>query len=286
MRRSIIIKRQIVMLVSLVTLAAILLTLLSVGLVRAARERRLLEAEQSKQAATAPPISNEGTADDGKTRGYLRLPEGVGTLFLFGDDAIYGRGQGVTLTYDCATSYTSLALRGLREEYGQSLRAYAIRDVVKTHTLTYAAEVVARLVESGTPPSVILLAPSDATLAAGLATDPEGYDFGKDLEKCIRALRSYAPRADILLITPTNAAASTARTIREVGEHYGLLRVDLRVALGADPELVHPSGADAGYPTERGSEVAAEAIVEAVGLAVSEEFSLGDLPEDRLYPIE
>lgn len=277
-------------------LAVILAALLSVGLLRAREEQRALEAEHSKNAATAPPAGSEGFPDDGRTRGYLRLAEGSGRLFLFGDEAIYGRGltdehgAPIPLTYDCPTSFTSLTLAALRAEYGNKteydagLPANVIRDVVKTHTLTYAAEVVARLVESGIPPSIILLSPSDATRAAGHATAPESYDFGRDLEAAVRSMRLFAPRADILLVIPTNANADTAATIRAVGEHYGLITADLSTALGTDPALIHAEGANAGFPTEVGHAAAALAIAEAVRLAVNEGHTAPPLPADRLYP--
>ena len=288
MAKSTFVKRQALTLIVLSLLAIALAALLAIGFVRTAREQERLEAEHSKHAATAPPAGSEGMPDDGRTRGYLRLAEGSGTLFLFGDEAIYGRGlcdvlgNPLPLVYNCESSFTSLALAELRAEYGAGLRANVIRDVVKTHTLTYAAEVVARLVESGTPPSIILLSVSDATRAAGLATDPAGYDFAKDLEGAVRSMRLYAPQADILLVIPTNADADTATAIAAVAGHYGLLTVDLAAALGTDPTLVHGAGEDAGYLTEAGHEAAAAAITEAVGLAVRESYTAPPLPEERL----
>lgn len=284
MHRSTFYKKQIAILAALSLLAVALAALLAVGFIRAADERERLEAEHSKNAATAPPAGSEGTPDNGRTNGYLRLAEGSGTLFIFGDEAIYGRGLGEPLTYNCPTALASLTTAALRDEYGTTLRANVIRDVLKTHTLTYAAEVVARLVESGTPPSIILLSPSDATRDAGHATDPAGYDFGRDLEAAVRAMRLYAPKADILLVTPANADAEVAGAIRAVGEHYGLLTLELADALSADPALLHTAGEDAGYPTAAGHEAAARATVDAISLAVTEGYTAPPLPAERLYP--
>ena len=277
-------KKQIAIFAVLLLLVLALIGLLVAGLSRAADERRELEAEKDKHAVTAPLSGKEDANGDGSTYGYLRLAEGRGTLFLFGDEAIYGRGVTTPLSYDCEDAMTTQALINLREIYGTTLRAYAIREVLKAHTLTYAAEVVARLTESGTPPSLILLAPSDATLAAGLATDPAKYDFGRDLEGCIRTMRSATPYCDILLIIPANASGSTARTINQVAAHYGLLTVDLRAALTTGDGLLHTEGANAGYPTAAGHAAASELITAAVTAAVEGAHTSPALRADLLFP--
>lgn len=275
--------------IALLLIIVLLFSLLAAGLAIAAKERRALQEEHDRLAATLPPTT-EATVSDNRTRGYLRLAEGQGTLLFFGDDVIYGRGLGGTLDLKTPGSVTTLSIAALREAYGAQLGAVAISIEKETtpappHTLAFLTYFVAEMIEKmGIVPSVVVLAPSDETIRAGVNADPAGYDFATDLEGCIRALRGFAPQCDILLTVPTNAAASTARTIRAVADHYELCTLDLRQALTPADELIHQSGADLGYPTAAGHAAAASVIAEAVGSAVSAEHTSPPLPEERLYP--
>lgn len=270
-------KGQKALLAALIALAVLLTALLGVLITNAAREQDRLREEQSRlEEQDRTPLGEITTpAPIVGTNGYRLLADGRAsglTVFYFGDEALYGRGATPYPSYTAPQSYRSLLTAALRADYGNGMLGWVIKQM-QAHSLTYAAT---NFAANGTV-HIAVLAPTDATAAAGAATHGEGYSFGSELEASIRKMRTLFPHCDILLAVPHGASPETADAILTIGAHYSLVTIDLRDLVTGEG-LLHTEGEDAGYPTEAGHNAYAAAIKAAIDMAVAERFSSPELP--------
>ena len=270
------------LLITLIALAVLLTAALIFGYVQNEREADRLREEQDRLEDRTPLGEITTAAPIVGTNGYRLLADGksygLGT-FYFGDESLYGRGM---TALEGSTNYNLPSWRkmltdALRADYSNGLRGTVI-TLVQTNTLTLAADVFVRNATLNGPDMLAVLAPSDATAAAGAEAFGEGYSFAAELEDCLRRMREASPHCDILLVVPCGTSDGVAEVILALAGHYALRAVDLRTHLTEDG-LVHPDGPHAGYPTEAGHIEIAAALKAELDAAIAARYSSPELCE-------
>ena len=286
-------QRQRLIVILLVVAILLMTTLLALEAMQSAYIQSALEELRDRLEADKAPTTVAPSAPI-KTNGYASLASGgIGSmkLYYYGDDSLYGRGTGNTPAVMGEGAISTLLHQTIGATYG---RGGSIGGRILTYTgSVYSTEVAANdfVTNLHLPMDfrLAILVPSDAIIArnAELAA-AAGYsgsltgEAGKDVEALVCTIREWAPRCDILLAVPHNASAALAEAILAIGEHYGLITVDLR-AIAAVDGMVHESGADVGYPTAEGHRAIAEALAEAIAEAVEGGHVTEGMPSTKLY---
>ena len=286
-------KRQRAIIISLILAAVLMLIFLAAGTMQSTRIQSALEEIRDRIEANKTPTT-AAPGEPIKTNGYLSLANGtIGSmkLYYYGDDTLYGRGTGNAPAVMAEGAVSTLLHQTIGSTYG---RGNSIGGRILTYNGTvYSTEVAAYDFEVNLylPMDfrLAILAPSDAILEKNRETAAkDGYtgalcgEAGKDIETLVSSIRASAPRCDILLAVPHNASATLAEAILAIGEHYGLVTVDLR-PIAALSGMIHESGEDAGYPTAEGHRAIAEALAAAIAEAAESGYTTEGVPSTKLY---
>ena len=287
-------KRQRLIIISLIAAILLMTLLLTLGSMKGLRIRTALEEMRDRFEANKNPTT-AAPKDPIKTNGYTSLSSGgIGSmkLYYYGDHSFYGRGTGAEPAVMAEGAISTLLHLDIGATYGRggSIGGRILTYTGDIHTTEIAsADFLSHYANYSMDFRLAILAPSDAILEANrAAAEKAGYrgsltgEAGKDIEALVRTIRESTPRCDILLAVPHDASAALAEAILAIGEHYGLITVDLRV-IAATEGMVHESGEDVGYPTAEGHRAIAEALAEAIAEAAESGYTTKGVPSTKLY---